>query len=138
MIVSSKLIAKNTFEIKLLLDNKEIKISRFLTGFDWMGKHLALTSTSLGKTRLYSVCLCLNSDMLRVQQSLIENISLLEDDPYTKIISLDSNLEDKYLEIYVKKYDYKEALSNYITNQTITQDLNIRGPIVKDFINCRV
>lgn len=103
-----------------------------------MGKHLALTSTSLGKTRLYSVCLCLNSDMLRVQQSLIENISLLEDDPYTKIISLDSNLEDKYLEIYVKKYDYKEALSNYITNQTITQDLNIRGPIVKDFINCRV
>jgi hypothetical protein len=130
-ILASNSIAKNTFEIKVLLSNRDLKIPKFLPGFEWMGKHFAVTSKNLAKTRLYSICLCLNSDVLKMQEVLLSNIQQLEDSQTCKEIYENLETESKSIEIYVKKYDYLEALSSYITisGKEKSTDLMIKGPI---------
>ena len=137
-IISSKLIAKNTFEIKILLKNNDYRISQFIPGFYWMGKHFALTSKKLQKSRLYSVCLCLNSEILIAQERLMNNISLLENNQNINELPENFTQNIKYIEIYVKRYNYKDALSNYINSENNIQDLKIKGPIVINTFEFRV
>jgi|LauGreDrversion4_2_1035121.scaffolds.fasta_scaffold450118_2 hypothetical protein len=84
----------------------------------------------MNKSRLYSVCLCLNDEIIRVQEILLENLNLLENKEDTKEIPIDVIRQPKYLEIYLKKYNFKDALSNYITSSEKVEDLSIKGPIV--------
>jgi len=72
---------------------------------------------------------------MRVQEILLKNINLLENKEDAQEIPTDVIKEPKYLEIYVKKYNFKDALSNYITSSEKMNDLNINGPIVIYWLN---
>lgn len=100
-----------------------------------MGKHVSVTSKKLNKSRLYSICLCLNDEILRIQETLINNINLLENKENVLELSKDVVKQSKYLEIYVKKYDFKDALSNYITSSEKIDDLIVKVPIVRNSLN---
>lgn len=127
------MIANKTYEIKILLQNRDLKITRFLPGFSWMGSHFAITSKKLQKTRLYSTCLCLNSEMIQYQNLLIENIKRLENNESPKETNFSSIVNTKYLEFYMKKYDFENALSSYINSDNKLEDLTIKGPMVLFF-----
>jgi len=109
---------------------KNINFSRFLKGYDWIGRHFAVSSVSLNKTRYYSICLCLNNQIRLMLFELLNNITKLESK--LEIISPELKADDllsKNLEIYVKKYEFPNGLSKYLHDCLNPNDLIAKGPI---------
>jgi predicted nuclease with TOPRIM domain len=138
-LVSKQEIAENIFEYKIK-SQKGLQFAMILPGVSSLGRHFSLASTELNRTRYYSISMCLNEDMKKRHLELIENIKRLEN----KLENVnDSNLCNLELEenqmygdlfyMYIKKYNFKNALSSYITKfDSDTQtDMIIRGPFVK-------
>ena len=68
----------------------------------------------------------------------MNNISLLENNQNINELPENFTQNIKYIEIYVKRYNYKDALSNYINSENNIQDLKIKGPIVINTFEFRV
>jgi len=124
-------IADNTFSFNF--SNEPFKFSVFLPGINWLGRHFAISSTELNKTRYYSLCLCLNKKIQDKIYLLFENIISLENKNPIKEVSL--NEKEPFtntITFYIKKYEYKGALSMYLhgIRSGYSSKMNIRGPIV--------
>jgi len=123
--------AESTCE--LVFSNDAFKFPIFLPGVNWLGRHFAISSYELNKTRYYSLCLFLNKNIQQRANRLLDNISSLEAHEAIESLSIkESELYSSSLSFYIKKYDYKGALSAYLNQiQTATMSqINIRGPIV--------
>lgn len=148
---SKRKIAHETFELsfKPSIENKasSYKFYRRLKGYSWIGKHFSITSKRLNKTRFYSTCLCLNENLHKLHLNLIENLDKKTREQ-SKSMELhnvefknDKDALSDTLELYVKKYNFNKALSNYLTNYQVQSnfdssmyyesDLIINGPLVK-------
>jgi len=148
-------IAYQTYELsfKPSLKDKNIsyKYSRRLKGFSWIGKHFSITSKSLNKTRFYSICLCLNDYLYNLHLKLLENVtkrsveeSLGGYDLHNVAFQNDNKSLFDTLELYIKQYNFNNALSNLLTNYKVQSefdqstyfegDLIINGPLVKMLI----
>jgi hypothetical protein len=141
-------IAKNTYELsyKPSVNDKSLglKFAHGLKGYSWMGKHFSVTSKSMNKTRLYSLCMCLNEINSQLHWNLLENVDkkiAKENDLHDVLFTDDMSTSD-CLQLYVKQYPFKTALSNYLTDTYTVQpgfdqklnscdgDLMINGPLV--------
>ena len=117
------------------MPNKEYKFSRFLTGTKWIAKHFAITSKNLGKTRYYSVCLCLNPIIYTKHKMLLDNIAKAENGDTNLALPVirEEELYSSSLELYIKKYDFPGTLSKYIheydTKLINLGDMFVVGPI---------
>ncbi len=118
---------------QLLFSNGAFKFPIFLPGLNWVGRHFAISSTELDKTRYYSLCLCLNTKIQERANMLFENIKSLEENHEIKILSIkDTELYSNNISFYIKSYNYERSLSLYLHNlkQASSSQINIRGPIV--------
>lgn len=132
-IVASRVTAGVTkeFQLRTKENLKEIKFARYLPGFSWMGKHFSLTSQKMDTNRLYSLCLSGNENIHNLHLNMLENIALLEQKGSPKITHLaKEDYYSKNLEIYIKRYDFTNAFSNYLHKGKIDQDdLTVKGPL---------
>ncbi len=118
---SKREIATNTYEYKFITN--EFVFSRFLIGHQWIGKHFSVTSKRLNKTRYYTLCLVLEEKLYNKHNELL--LCTKEGKELSEININTTN----YLNIYSKRYEFNDALSNelYIGKD----EFIIRGPMVK-------
>lgn len=124
-------IAENTCQ--LVFSNEAFRFPIFIPGYNWVGRHFAISSSELNKTRYYSFCLCLNTKIQDRANTLLNNITNLENNRNIEDASLKENeLLTNNINFYVKKYYYNKALSLYLhnINPASSSQINIRGPIV--------
>lgn len=119
---------------ELVFSNDEFKFPIFLSGINWLGRHFAVSSYELNKTRYYSLCLCLNKTIQERIIRLFDNVRSLEENKVSIEIAAikESESFSSNISFYIKKYEYEGALSAYLHNirpATLSR-LNIRGPIV--------
>lgn len=132
IISSSRNITPNTKEFQFQLEGKnEVKFSRYIEGFSWMGKHFSLTSKSRNINRLYSLCLTANEVIHNKHKQLIENYDKLENKQSPLIEHLDNkHFSSSDLELYIKRYDFPNAFSKYLHEETIDkEDIHVKGPL---------
>jgi ferredoxin-NADP reductase len=147
-LIDKRTIALDTVEFKFTLnnnimntmsDNKTILFSTFLTGHLWLGRHFAVSSKRLNKTRYYSICLSLNQNIYDKYLEMIDNVKsneLIEANSESinslnKIKPPKFDLTSETYSLYIKRYNYKDALSNHIHNleKNTEIDLIINGPV---------
>lgn len=120
-IADKKEIAQNIYEYRIT--SNEFSFARFLTGHDWIGKHFSVTSKTLNKTRYYTTCLVLDDKLRDKHMSLLKNMKD-NNQSLTEITVKSAN----YMNIYSKRYNYPEALSNQLFNSK--EEFIIKGPMV--------
>lgn len=121
--IKKRAIAENTYEFSF--SDKNLKFARFLPGHIWIGRHFSVTSGNLNKTRYYSLCLGLDEKIKEAHQNLLLNLSTSESLP---VEIKENDLFSKNLHLYIKRYQHKDALSDYIHHKT--NDILIKGPLV--------
>lgn len=124
-------VAKETCQ--LVYSNEAFKFPIFIPGIKWVGRHFAISSTKLNKTRYYSLCLCLNKKLQERANLMFENIKRLEESKQIESLSLkETEMYSNNISFYIKSYDYGKALSSYLhnVNPASSSQINIRGPIV--------
>jgi hypothetical protein len=117
-------IAEGIYEFRFY--NDILSFSRFLTGHEWMGRHFAVSNENLNKTRYYSLCLSLDINIRSKLNGLLDNA--LEETMITSNVRLD--MKDRtsyYLNLYAKRYNYPDALSNSLYKGEDT--FHIKGPL---------
>jgi hypothetical protein len=118
---------------QLVFSKESFKFPIFISGVNWLGRHFAISSSELNKTRYYSICLCLDKKIQERANILLENISNLEKDKNIENpLIRDTELYSNNISFYIKSYDFEKALSLYLHNvkQATSSKINIRGPIV--------
>ena len=139
--VSSRKIAKDTNEFRygLISKNPNIRFSRFLQGYQWVGRHFAVikilikvSSVSLNKTRYYSICLCLNEIVYEKHRIILSNIIKLENnEPIVSPYLNEEEIISDSLELYIKKYNFEGGLSKFLHEQNKdSENIIARGPLV--------
>jgi len=135
LLSSIRAICKSSAGLEFFFPNQSFKFARFLKGTNWIAKHFSITSKKLGKTRYYSVCLCLNQIMYAKHKMLLDNIRKREENDST-LGNPKIDKEEMYsscLELFVKKYDFEGALSKYLhaydTQSANHEDIFVIGPI---------
>lgn len=119
------------FRLRTKENLKELRFARYLPGFSWMGRHFSITSKKMNINRLYSLCLAGNEKIHNLHLALLDNVTSLQNGvkPIIKHLSKEEYY-DKNLEIYVKRYDFPNAFSNYLHKGSIEQDdLTVKGPL---------
>jgi len=119
---------------RFLFSNIAFKFPIFLPGLNWVGRHFAISSTELDKTRYYTLCLCLNTKIQQRANMLFENIRSLEEHNQIETLSIeDTELYSDNISFYIKIYNSERALSAYLHNikPASSSQINIRGPSVK-------
>lgn len=127
------MIAESTYQ--LVFSHKSFQFPIFLPGISWFGRHFAVSSSELNKTRYYSLCLCMGKKMFDRANGLFKNIENLENKkPIDKQIIKETELYSNEISLFVKCYNFNNALSKYLNNRTnnTSSKINIRGPIVKN------
>ena len=134
-LVKKSLIAENVYQYKFSIEG--FSFASFLPGVFWMGRHFSVSSSTLNKTRYYSICLCLEDTIKNKHYELIDNLKKLENKetgPLSDISIKENEMEVKHLNLYIKNYKHSNCLSEYISNIPVTglyqTDLNVRGPNV--------
>jgi ferredoxin-NADP reductase len=122
-------IAKDIYEYKFRLSQeKDLKLTKYLPGIHWIGRHFSVSSKKLNKTRYYSICLSLNTFY---QEKLLLLIADSKQNEMNDLkISKDEIFSDSF-SIYSKHYPTKEALSHHLNTLTerSESDLIIKGPL---------
>ena len=135
MVFESKIeIAENSSQLNF--SHEGFKFPIFLPGTNWNGRHFAVSSIELNKTRYYSLCLCMNTIVQDKIKILFENIKNLENQESIKDCSINpSELYSDNFSLYVKSYNFPKGLAKYLHSikPKSTSGINIRGPIVNLF-----
>jgi hypothetical protein len=120
-ILNRREIAQNIYELRITSD--ELSFARFIPGHRWFGKHISVTSLQLNKTRYYTTCLILDHKLrdkhVNLMKQMRETVEKISE------ISLKTS---NYFNIYCKRYDYPDALSNQMYENE--EEFNIKGPLV--------
>lgn len=129
VIMNKIIIAENTTNFQF--HNSKYNFSRFLTGADWLGKHYSVTSTKLNKTRYYSSCLTLDPVIKEKHLLLLDNLKKQDKGILNDCIIKPEEVNCNYLNLYIKKYNFKKGLSGLIHSipEKTENDLIITGPI---------
>jgi hypothetical protein len=120
-VVNRREIALNVFEYRITSD--ELSFARFIPGHKWIGRHFSITSLQLNKTRYYTTCLILDEKLRDKHYNLMKQVR--ENSTKVSEISLKTS---NYLNIYCKRYNSPEALSNQMFEGE--EEFNIKGPFV--------
>ncbi len=129
---SKTVVAENILEFQFQLKN--YSVARILPEINWIGRHFAVSSKKLNKTRYYSLSMCLNPFMKERHMALIGNIYRLEKGEELVDLNLAAkDTKSNYLSLYIKKYPFKNGLSKHVHElpANAKTDLVIRGPVVK-------
>lgn len=118
---------------QLNFSHEGFKFPIFVQGVNWFGRHFAVSSTDLDKTRYYSICLCLNEKIQQRINILLNNVLRLENKESINSAKLkQEELYNNHISFFVRVYDFPKGLSNYLNNiqPKANSRINIRGPIV--------
>jgi len=130
-LLEKRIVAQDTYEYRFKIQN--LLFAKFLPGVNWIGRHFSVSSKQENKTRYYSICATLDDKIKEHHNRLLQNLKLLENGQNINInFIIESESYVNYLSLYIKHYNLKNALSNYIFNLTEgkVNDLIIRGPNV--------
>lgn len=143
VLVKRRSIAEETGEIIFKLPDSSEKFASFLEGHQWIGRHFAVSSRKLNKTRYYSLCLCLGELFQARLNTLLENCVRAQRGESLLDVNIDdASLFDDTLKLYAKRYRFKNALSDHLfsvgessnanenlNNLSDNKDFLLKGPL---------
>lgn len=145
VLLDKKLIAEHTYEYKFKLDfisneKENVVFAKFLPGHLWIGRHYAVSSKMLNKTRYYSICLSLDEKLTECYTEILNKLIDIEEESTVNEKSINSLFKNEssklvvnaeYFTLYIKKYDFSNTLSKHINKleKFEDNDLVYKGPI---------
>jgi ferredoxin-NADP reductase len=141
-LISKRVVAENTVEFSFQPVSDSCKFSKFLPGVHYIGKHFLIDDPELNRSRFYSFCFALDETVKEKHLNLLKNIERLEKGESgnlenCSIVELAnenteySNKGSSYLKLYIKRYNFADALSNKLHSieKNHESKIQISGPI---------
>jgi hypothetical protein len=115
--------------------NPKFLIKLDLASTEWIGKHYILSQDNV-KYRLYTNCTMLDSTVVQWRKELIDDFEVtVEGAKKDAKKTVEYPSETKSLPLVIKRYNFKEALSQKISESLSGSKWNIQGPVVSNHVS---